>query len=99
MLQDSIKQLATQYAPEYIKVRRHLHAHPELSYEEYETSAYVQEKLKALGIPVTVLAQTGVIGVIEGRNPASRTVAHRADMDALPINEENDVPYKSKRPG
>ncbi|TCJ18626.1 amidohydrolase [Flaviaesturariibacter flavus] len=99
MLESVIKEKASQYAPEYIAVRRHLHAHPELSYEEYETSAYVQEKLRALNIPFRVMATTGVIGIIEGRNPGSRVVALRADMDALPINEENEVEYKSTRPG
>ncbi|RYD86184.1 MAG: amidohydrolase, partial [Sphingobacteriales bacterium] len=90
---------ASLYSPEYIDVRRHLHAHPELSYEEFETSAYVQQKLKDLGIPFTVMAKTGVIGTIEGRNPSSRVVALRADMDALPITEENEVAYKSTKPG
>ncbi|RYY38796.1 MAG: amidohydrolase [Chitinophagaceae bacterium] len=99
MLQDTIKQLASRYSPEYIQVRRHLHAHPELSYEEFETSKYVQAKLTALGIPFTIVAQTGVVGIIEGRNPSSRIVALRADMDALPISEENEVEYKSTKPG
>ncbi|TCZ68570.1 M20 metallopeptidase family protein [Flaviaesturariibacter aridisoli] len=99
MLQNIIRSKASQYAPEYIDVRRHLHAHPELSYEEFETSAFVQEKLKSLGIPFTIMAETGVIGVIEGKNPTSRVVALRADMDALPITEENDIPYKSTKPG
>ncbi|RYY96157.1 MAG: amidohydrolase [Chitinophagaceae bacterium] len=99
MLQDIIRTRAREYSPEYITVRRHLHAHPELSYEEHETSAFVQEKLRALGIPFQVMATTGVVGIIEGRNPGSRVVALRADMDALPITEENDVDYKSTRPG
>lgn len=98
MLQQTIKSLARQYAPEYINVRRHLHAHPELSYKEFETSAYVQQKLADYGIPFTVKATTGVIGLIEGKNPGSRIVALRADLDALPIQEENDVPYKSTVP-
>lgn len=60
---------------------------------------YVQDKLTAYGIPFEVKATTGVVGIIEGRNPQSRVVALRADMDALPIHEENEVPYKSTRPG
>lgn len=99
MLQKTIQQLARQYAAEFIQVRHHLHAHPELSYLEYETSAFVQNKLSSLGIPFQVMATTGVVGLIEGKNPGSRIIALRADMDALPILEENTVPYASKNPG
>jgi amidohydrolase len=99
MLQDIIRSKASEYASNNISVRRHLHAHPELSYEEHETSGYVQERLRALGIPFQVMAGTGVIGVIEGKNPSGRIVALRADMDALPITEANDIDYKSTRPG
>jgi len=99
MLQQKIKELATQYAPEFIAVRHHLHAHPELSYQEFETAKFIQEKLSAYGIPFESKATTGVIGLIEGRNPGKRVVALRADMDALPIQEENDVPYRSTKPG
>ncbi|MCW3074912.1 MAG: N-acyl-L-amino acid amidohydrolase [Flaviaesturariibacter sp.] len=99
MIQQKIKELARQYAAEFIAVRHHLHAHPELSYQEFETSKFVQEKLAAFGIPFEVKATTGVIGLIKGRNPESRVVALRADMDALPINEENQVTYKSTKPG
>ncbi|MBP7558057.1 MAG: amidohydrolase [Chitinophagaceae bacterium] len=95
----TIKQLAALYAPDYISIRQHLHAHPELSYQEFETSRFVQSRLTELGIPFTVMAETGVVGIIEGRNPQSRIVALRADMDALPIQEENDIPYKSKNNG
>jgi hippurate hydrolase len=99
MLQQKIKELAKQYAPRFIEVRRHLHAHPELSYQEFETSKYVQQKLAEFNIPFEVKATTGVIGLIKGKNPDSRIVALRADMDALPINEQNDVPYKSTNQG
>ncbi|HEU4471391.1 MAG TPA: M20 family metallopeptidase [Flavisolibacter sp.] len=99
MLDQRIRQLASHYAPEFIKLRHHLHAHPELSYQEFETSKFVQEKLSSFGIPFVVKATTGVIGIIEGRDPASGAIALRADMDALPIQEENNVPYKSTRPG
>lgn len=98
-LQEQIKDLAKQLAPEFISVRHHLHAHPELSYQEFETSAFVQAQLTALGIPFEVKATTGVIGLIKGKNPDKRVVALRADMDALPITEENEVPYKSKNAG
>jgi amidohydrolase len=96
---DKIKLLAKQYAPEFIDIRRHLHAHPELSYQEFETAAFVQQKLSEYNIPFEIKAQTGVIGLIKGKNPDKRVIALRADMDALPITEANDVPYKSKHEG
>ena len=99
MLKETLQTAARNYKDEFIAVRRHLHAHPELSYQEFETSAYVQEKLKQWGIPFTTLAGTGVTGIIEGKNPSSKIIALRADMDALPISEENEVPYASKNPG
>ena len=98
-LEQQIKQLAKKYADEFIEVRHHLHANPELSYVEFETSQYVQQKLTAYNIPFQIKATTGVIGLIKAKNPDRRVVALRADMDALPIIEENDVPYKSTRPG
>ena len=96
---ERIKTLAKKYAPEFIEVRHHLHAHPELSYQEFETSKFVQQKLKEYNIPFEIKATTGIVGVIKGKNPASRVIALRADMDALPIAEKNDVPYKSKNEG
>ncbi len=99
MLKEKIHQLAKQYAPETIDIRRHLHAHPELSYKEFKTSAYVQEKLQHMGIPFQVKATTGVVGMIRGKNPDTRVIALRADMDALPILEENEVSYKSQNDG
>jgi hippurate hydrolase len=99
MLKDKIQQLATKYAPDLISIRHHLHAHPELSYQEFETSKFVQQKLKETGIPFGVMATTGVVGLIKGKNPDKRVIALRADMDALPIREENNVPYKSKNEG
>lgn len=99
MLQQSIKQLARQYADEFIAIRRHLHAHPELSYQEYETSQYVKQKLDELGIPNKPMANTGIVGLIEGKNPSQRVIALRADMDALPITEQTGVDYQSTREG
>lgn len=95
MLSEKIKVLATQYAQEFIDVRHHLHSNPELSYKEFNTSKFIQEKLLSFGIESKVMAITGVVAVIEGKNSSSRIIALRADMDALPIQEENDVPYKS----
>ena len=73
--------------------RRHLHAHPELSFEEYRTQAYVASRLTAIGIPYREVAGTGLIAEITGG--AGPTVALRADMDALPIQEANEVSYRS----
>jgi len=94
ILKEKIKTLASRYFEKYREVRRHLHAHPELSYQEYNTSIFVQDKLKELGIPFTVMAETGVVGIIQGRS-SERVIALRADMDALPIQEENNVSYAS----
>lgn len=99
MLDQKIKSLAKQYADEFIAVRHHLHAHPELSYKEFETSKFVQSRLASFGIAFEVMATTGVVGIIKGKNPDSRVIALRADMDALPIQEENEVDYKSQNPG
>jgi amidohydrolase len=98
-LSESIQQLAAEYADQFIAVRHHLHANPELSYQEFETSAFVQEQLRAMGIEFTSMAGTGIVALIDGSSPESRVVALRADMDALPIQEENNIPYKSTRPG
>jgi len=99
MLKEKIQALAQQYARENIAIRHHLHAHPELSYQEYQTSAFVQEKLQGWDIPFTTMAQTGVVALIQGNEPESRVIALRADMDALPIQEQNEVPYKSVNAG
>ncbi len=94
-----IKSLSENYHPLVVDWRRHLHAHPELSYEEFETSAFVKSQLSAWGIPFTELATTGIVALIKGKNPTRKTVALRADMDALPITEKNEVSYKSTRKG
>jgi amidohydrolase len=99
MLQAKIKELANQCAPDFIKIRHHLHAHPELSYQEFETSRFIQQQLAEWGIHFEVMAGTGVVGLIEGKNPGNRIVALRADIDALPIKEENKVDYASVKDG
>lgn len=98
-MKDRIQQLVSRYSSDFIDIRHHLHAHPELSYKEFETSKFVQGQLKQLGIPFTIMAETGVVGLIKGKNPDRRVIALRADMDALPIREENDIPYKSRNEG
>ena len=98
-IQQQIKNLAKKYAAEIISIRHQLHANPELSYQEFETSKFIQQQLTALNIPFEIKATTGVIGLLKGKNPEKRVVALRAGMDALPITEENDIPYKSTNPG
>ena len=80
-------------------MRRHLHANPELSFHEYQTSAFVKEKLTGMGIPFEAMADTGVVALIKGNKPSDKVIALRADMDALPITETNNVEYKSTNPG
>ncbi len=99
MLKENIKKLTKNYAEEFIQIRHHLHANPELSYHEFETSKFVQNKLKGWGIDFKVMATTGVIGIIKGKNPEKKTIALRADMDALPITEKNEIEYRSKNEG
>jgi len=97
---NAIQQLADQFLPDVIGIRRHLHMHPELSYEEVQTGRYISQQLELLGIPHQHgIADNGVVGLIEGRNPGKRVVALRADIDALPIREANDVPYRSQNEG
>ncbi|MFN9583465.1 MAG: M20 family metallopeptidase [Bacteroidota bacterium] len=80
--------------------RRHIHAHPELSFQEVNTQAYVIEQLKKAGITqIEPIANTGVLAIIKGNNPDSRIIALRGDMDALPITELNEVDYKSVNSG
>ena len=94
-----IKDLAHQCADEFISIRHYLHKHPELSFEEFNTSLFIQDKLKSWGISFEVLAKTGVVALLKGQDSDSRIIALRADMDALPIQEENDVDYKSVNDG
>lgn len=99
MLKDKISQLAQDIHNEVVGNRRHLHANPELSFEEHETSAFVKSKLQELGIAYQSMADTGIVALISGDKPSDAVVALRADMDALPILEANEVPYKSTKPG
>ncbi|NQV76154.1 MAG: amidohydrolase [Bacteroidetes bacterium] len=99
MLKDKITYLANQIHSDVVANRRHLHANPELSFHEYETSAYVAQKLDELGIEYKKMANTGLVALIRGAKQSDTVVALRADMDALPIVEANDVVYKSKNPG
>ena len=91
-----IQALAQTHHAEWVGIRRHLHAHPELSFDEHETMAFVAGKLAEWGVPFEQgVTGTGVVATVKGQNPDARLVALRADMDALPIQEQNDVDYKS----
>ena len=95
-----IQQKSKAYSTHTVQLRRHLHAHPELSYQEHQTARYVAEALTSYGLsPQEGVADTGVVALIEGKNPSRKVVALRADMDALPIIEQNPVPYKSTKEG
>ncbi|MBN8576865.1 MAG: amidohydrolase [Cytophagales bacterium] len=95
---EKIKSLSSVIHPEVVAWRRHLHANPELSYEEVNTAKFVAEKLKSFGLEPVPMANTGLVALIQGK-PGKNTIALRADMDALPIEEKNNVPYKSSKPG
>ena len=93
-----VKALAKNVKDYVIDLRREFHMYPERSGEEFRTSQRVKEELDKLGIPYTTAGGTGVIGIIKGEKPG-KTVALRADMDALEVYEKNDIPYKSKTDG
>lgn len=98
-LKEKVNKIANEIQKEVVNNRRHLHANPELSFHEYETSAFVASQLTALNIPFQKMAGTGLVALIKGEKPSDNVVALRADMDALPILEANDVVYKSKHEG
>lgn len=100
MLKERITALAAGFHDSVIRDRRHLHAHPELSFQEYQTSAYVAERLHELGISFEKMADTGLVALIRGaKGDSEAVVALRADMDALPIIEQNEVEYRSRNEG
>ena len=95
----SIKSRAKDINPYLVNTRHHLHANPELSFQEFETSQFIKSELSRIGIEFTSIADTGVVALIEGKNPSKSTMALRGDIDALPILEANQVDYKSKNKG
>ena len=100
MNKETIKELASKYFNEIIDIRRHLHQFPELSFQEHKTSKYISGILTKWNINHSIgYANTGIVAIIEGKNPQSNVVALRADFDALPIQEENKVDYCSKNDG
>lgn len=99
-MKEKIQLFARQFQAEVVAFRQHLHAHPELSFQEIETGKFVAARLSDWGIEHRHgIAENGIVALIKGRNPRKKTIALRADMDALPILEANNVPYKSKNDG
>lgn len=98
-LRERIKSLAIEFLPKVIALRRQLHANPELSWQEHQTAQLVETTLQELGIATTRMAGTGVVGILQTNQPEQRIIGLRADMDALPIQEKNEVEYCSKQPG
>ncbi|HWA34649.1 MAG TPA: M20 family metallopeptidase [Cyclobacteriaceae bacterium] len=98
-LLDSVKKLSLSQAPDVVTWRRHLHANPELSYKEFNTSKFVFDLLTGMGLNPETKTETGVVALVSGNNPSQKVVALRADMDALPITETNTIDYKSKNNG
>jgi len=99
MIKERIQQLSADIFNDVVATRRHLHSHPELSFHEVETSAFVASRLDALGLKYERMADNGLVALIRGEKPGDGVVALRADMDALPITEANDVPYRSQNVG
>ncbi len=97
---DTIRSLSKKYFKKVVDIRQHLHKHPELSFQEFKTSEFIQQQLAEAGISYTTgYVKTGIIALIEGVNPSKKTLLLRADMDALPITEKNNVAYKSLNEG
>ena len=100
MLKEKIKSFSEKYHKEIVAIRRHLHQHPELSFQEIKTGKFIEKKLTEFGIENEHgWGGHGVVALIKGNNPEKKTIALRADIDALPILEKNNIPYKSKNNG
>src|SRR5690242_12870535 len=104
LLSDTLKSEIAARIPDLVALRRDLHEHPELAFEEVRTSGIVEQRLRALGLEVQAgVAKTGVVALLHGQSSGSeaeaRTIALRADIDALPIHELNEIDYRSQNPG
>ncbi|MFI5451086.1 M20 family metallopeptidase [Pedobacter sp. UC225_61] len=98
-MKQKIQELSAKIYNDVVGYRHHIHAHPELSFKEFQTSLFIKDKLTKWGIEFTDMANTGIVGLIKGKIPSENIIALRADMDALPIHEANDKPYRSKNQG
>ena len=97
---NKIKQLTESAFDEIVEIRRYIHKNPELSFKEHKTSAYIKSVLTSWGVSFTEdIADTGIVVLLEGNNPSSKTLALRADFDALPITEESEIDYCSVNKG
>ena len=99
MIKEQIQQLSQDIFNDVVANRRHLHANPELSFHETQTSAFIAGKLDELGLKYQRMADNGLVALITGDKASGNVVALRADMDALPITEANQVPYRSQNTG
>lgn len=99
-VKQKLKDLSNSIFKDTLQTRRYLHQHPELSFKEFETTAYLINEIKQLGLPIiTKYAKTGLVTKIEGKNPEKKSILLRADIDALPIFEKTETPYKSLNQG
>jgi len=98
-MKEKIQELSAKIYNDVVRYRHHIHANPELSFKEFQTSLFIKDKLTKWGIEFTDMANTGIVGLIKGKIPSENIIALRADMDALPIHEANDKPYRSKNQG
>jgi PHD/YefM family antitoxin component YafN of YafNO toxin-antitoxin module len=99
-MREKIKTIASEIFKEIVEIRRHIHANPELSKKEFETAKFIANQLRDWGIECQEgIGGNGVVGMIRGKNPDKKCIALRADIDALPILEKNDIPYKSLKEG
>ncbi len=99
MKKETIKKQLNDIHQTVISIREHIHQNPELSFEEFNTSKFIQSKLTEFGIEFQVIAETGITGTILPKSPINKMIALRADIDALPILEETNAPYESKNKG
>lgn len=90
-LKDRILELTEKYVPYMIETRRYLHQYPEVSYQEFETTKFIKKELDSMGISYESPLETGCIGILKGGKPSDRVIALRADIDALPMDEEGDA--------
>ena len=98
-MKEKILELSDLFFDEIVSIRRYMHMHPELSFQEFRTAKLVSDSLKKFGLEVDEnIGKTGVVGILKGARPG-KTIAFRADMDALPIQETSDLSYKSVNDG
>ena len=98
-LRQQIRHLVENQKDQFIAIRRHLHENPELSFEEYNTCTYISGVLDEWGIENKKVADTGIVAIIKGSNPETKTIALRGDIDGLPITENTNLSFSSKNKG